>query len=97
LRLRPDSIELSSYVDEDISAGWMAFEELGRRLQTDQLICSNKVIQIVSEAKSKYFWNYEGLFKLHGHTALDIDDLHKHSQDLVGKLKHRFRREIGLA
>jgi hypothetical protein len=44
----------------------------------------------------RHFWNAESLFKLYGHAALDTGDLNKHAQDLVVKLKHRFRREIGL-
>lgn len=96
LRLRPDNLELSTHVDEDLAAGWVALEELGRRLQADQLICSNKVLALVSDANAKHFWNAESLFKLYGHSALDIDDLHKHTQDLVAKLKLHCRREIGL-
>jgi hypothetical protein len=96
LRLRPDNVELSVHVDEDIGAGWIALEELGKKLQADQLICSDKVLALVSDANSKHFWRAESLFRLYGHTALDIDDLHKQAQDLVAKLKHRCRREIGL-
>ncbi len=96
MRLRSDSTELSPYVDEDLGAGWVALEELGRKLQADQLICSNKVIALISDANAKHFWNAESLFKLYGHSALDLDDLHKHSQDLVVKLKLHCRREVGL-
>jgi hypothetical protein len=94
LRLRPDNVALSGYVDEDLGAGWVALEELGKKLQTDQLICSDKVLALVSDANSKHLWNAENL--LYGHSALDTDDLYKQTQDLVVKLKHRFRREIGL-
>jgi hypothetical protein len=96
LRLRPDNVALSRYVDEDLGAGWIALEELGRRLQADYLICSEKVIALVSDASARYFWNAESLFKLYGHSALDTDDLYKQTQDLVVKLKRHFRREIGL-
>ena len=96
LRLRPDNVALSGYVDEDLGAGWIALEELGRKLQADQLICSDKVLALVSDANTKHFWNAESLFKLYGQSALDTDDLYKHTQDLVVKLKHRLRREIGL-
>jgi hypothetical protein len=96
LRLRPDNVEISSHVDEDLSAGWVALEELGRKLQADQLICSDKVLALASEASTKHFWQAESLFRLYGHTAIDIDDLHKHAHELVAKIKHRCRREIGL-
>lgn len=96
LRLRPDNVELSRYVDEDLGGGFVALDELGKKLQEDYLICSDKVLSLVSEAKSKHLWNAESLFKIYGHTAIDTDDLHKNSQDLVVKLKQRFRTEIGL-
>jgi hypothetical protein len=60
------------------------------------LICSNKVLALVSDANAKHFRNAESLFKLYGHAAVDIDDRHKHTQDLVVKLKLRCRRELGL-
>lgn len=96
MRLRPDHVEISTQVDEDLSAGWIALEELGRKLQADQLICSNKMLTLASDANAKHFWSAESLFRLYGHSALDIDDLHKHTQDLVAKLKLYCRREIGL-
>lgn len=95
-RARPLSPEISFQVDEDLANGWAALEELSRRLQVDQLICSDKIIASISDAKAKYFWNAESLFKLHGHAALNIDELHKHTRDMVAKLKLRCRREIGL-
>jgi hypothetical protein len=95
-RARPGNPEISLQVDEDLAEGWAALEGLGRRLEDDQLICSDKIIASVAEARSKHFCNAECLFKLHGHAALDIDDLHKHTRDLVAKLKLRCRREIGL-
>ncbi len=96
LRLRPSNTALSTHVDEDLNAGWMALEELGGKLQADQLICSTQVIALVSDANTKHFWNAESLFRVYGHSAIDIDDLHKHTQDLVAKLKLHCRREIGL-
>jgi hypothetical protein len=96
MRLRPEQAELSAYVDEDLGAGWMALQELGKKLQADQLVCSNKILALVSDANTKYFWNVESMFRLYGHSALDIDDLHKHTQELLAKLKQRCRREIGL-
>jgi hypothetical protein len=96
-RARPESPEISVQVDEDLANGWAALEELSRRLEDDQLICSDKVISLISEAKAKQLWNAETLFRMHGNAALDIDDLNKHTQDLVAKLKLRCRREIGLS
>ena len=96
LRLRPQDLEIATYINEDLSAGWLALDDLEKRLAADQLICSDKVLALVSEAKSKQFWNAETLFKLYGYSALDIDDLHKHTQDLFTKLRHRCRREVGL-
>jgi hypothetical protein len=95
-RARPGSPEISVQVDEDLANGWAALEGISRRLQDDQLICSDKIIASISDANAKYFWNAESLFKLHGHSALDIDELHKHTRDLIAKLKLRCRREIGL-
>jgi hypothetical protein len=95
-RSRPGSPEISFQVDEDLANGWAALEELSRRLQEEQLICSDKMIASISDAKAKHFWNVESLFKLHGNAAIDIDELYKHSQDLTAKLKLRCRREIGL-
>jgi hypothetical protein len=96
MRLRPEQAELSTYVDEDLSAGWLALEELGKKLQAEQLVCSNKILALVSDANAKYFWNAESMFRLYGHSALDIDDLHRHTQELLARLKQRCRREIGL-
>lgn len=96
MRLRPGNTALSTHVDEDLTAGWVALEELGGKLQADQLICSTKVIAMISDANAKHFWNAESLFRLYGHSAIDIGDLHKHTQDLVTKLKLHCRREIGL-
>lgn len=96
MRVRPDNAELSNHVDEDLAAGWQAFEELGTRLQSDQLVFSDKIIALVTEYNRKYFWNAESLFRMYGHAAIDIEDLQKHSQELVAKLKQRCRREIGL-
>jgi hypothetical protein len=95
-RLRTEQSELSVHVDEDLSAGWMALKELEKRLQADQLICSDKIVALISNANVKYFWSAESMFRLYGNTALDIDDLHKHSQELLVRLKQRCRREIGL-
>lgn len=95
LRLRADNAELSTYVDEDIAAGWAALEDLRKKLQADQIICSEKVLAIVSDASTKFFWNAESMFRLYGHTALDLDDLNQHAQDLIAKLKQRCRRELG--
>lgn len=96
LRLRPQDLEIATYINEDLSAGWLALEDLEKRLAADQLICSDKVLALVSEARSKQLWNAETLFKLYGYSALDINDLHKHTQDLFTKLRHRCRREVGL-
>jgi hypothetical protein len=96
LRLRPQDVEIATYINEDLSAGWLALEDLEKKLAADQLICSDKVLALVSEAKSKQFWSVETLFRLYGYSALDIDDLHKHTQDLFTKLRHRCRREVGL-
>jgi hypothetical protein len=95
LRLRPQDSEIGTHINEDISAGWLALEDLEKRLAADQLICSDKVLALVSEAKSK-IWNAETLFRLYGYSALDIDDLHKHTHDLFTKLRYRCRREVGL-
>ncbi len=95
-RLRPQDAELATLINEDLSAGWVALEDLGKMLAADQLICSDKVLALVSEAKSNYFWNIESLFRLYGYSALDINDLHKNTQDLFMKLRHRCRREAGL-
>jgi hypothetical protein len=94
---RSDGAEIAGHVDEDLGAGWIALEELGQRVQADQLICSDKVMSLISETKAKHFWNAESLFRMYGHAAIDVDDLHRHAQDLVSKLKQRCRREIGLA
>jgi hypothetical protein len=96
LRLRPQDSEIATHINEDLSAGWLALEDLGKMLAADQLICSDKVLALVSEAKSTQFWNAESLFRLYGYSALDINDLHKHTQDLFTKLRHRCRREVGL-
>jgi hypothetical protein len=96
LRLRPQDSEIATHINDDISAGWLALEDLGKMLAADQLICSDKVLALVSEAKSTQFWNAESLFRLYGYSALDINDLHKHTQDLFTKLRHRCRREVGL-
>jgi hypothetical protein len=96
MRLRTEQPELSAHVDEDLSAGWMALKELEKKLQTDQLVCSNKIVALVSNLNAKYFWSAESMFRLYGNTALDIDDLHKHSQELLARLKQRCRREVGL-
>ncbi len=95
-RARPGNPEISLQVDEDLANGWTAIEELSCQLQDNQLVCSDKIMALVSDVKAKHFWNAECLFKQHGHAALDIDELHKHSQNLVAKLKLRCRREIGL-
>jgi hypothetical protein len=95
-RVRPDSVDIAVHVDEDLAAGWIALGELGQRLEADQLLCSDKVIRLISEAKSKHFWNAESLFRLYGHAALDLDELHKHAQALVATLRQRCRRDIGL-
>jgi hypothetical protein len=96
LRLRPQDSEIGTHINEDLSAGWLALEDLGKMLAADQLICSDKVLALVSEARSTQFWNAESLFRLYGYSALDINDLHKHTQDLFTKLRHRCRREVGL-
>jgi hypothetical protein len=96
LRLRPQDSEIATHVNDDLSAGWLALEDLGKMLAADQLVCSDKVLALVSEAKSTQFWNAESLFRLYGYSALDINDLHKHTQDLFTKLRHRCRREVGL-
>ena len=95
-RQRQGNAEISAHVDEDLGAGWLALEDLRKKLQTDQLICSDKVLALVSKA-DKYFWSSESLFRAYGHTAVDIDDLHAYTQDLLTKLKRRCRWEIGLA
>ena len=94
-RLRPQDAEISTQINEDLSAGWLILEDLGKMLAADQLICSDKVLALVSEAKSTYFWNAESLFRLYGYPALDINDLHKNTQDLFMKLRQRCRREAG--
>jgi hypothetical protein len=96
LRLRPQDSEIATHINEDLSAGWLALEDLGKMLAADQLICSDKVLALVFEAKSTQFWNAESLFRLYGYSALDINDLHKHTHDLFTKLRHRCRREVGL-
>jgi hypothetical protein len=96
LRLRPQDSEIATHINEDLSAGWLALEDLGKKLAADQLLCSDKVLALVAEAKSKHFWNTESLFRMYGYSALDIDDLHKHTQDLFTKLRQRCRREVGL-
>ena len=96
LRLRPHDSEIATSINDDLSAGWLALEDLGKMLAADQLICSDKVLALVSEANSDQFWNAESLFRLYGYSAIDIDDLHKHTQDLFTKLRHRCRREAGL-
>jgi hypothetical protein len=96
LHLRPQDSEIATYINEDLRAGWLALEDLEKELTADQLICSDKVLALVSEAKSKQFWNAETLFRMYGYSALDIDDLHKHTHDLFMKLRHRCRREVGL-
>jgi hypothetical protein len=97
LRLRPQDSEIATHINDDLSAGWLALEDLGKMLAADQLICSDKVLALVSEAKSTQFWNAESLFRLYGYSALDINDLHKHTQDLFMKLRHRCRREAGFS
>ncbi|PPQ35431.1 hypothetical protein [Rhodopila globiformis] len=96
LRSRPDNPEIGVQVDEDLANGWAALEELGHRLQGEQLICSESIVALFSDARNKHFWNAESLFRLHGHAALDLDALNKQTKDLVAKLKQRCRREIGL-
>jgi hypothetical protein len=96
LRLRPQDSEIATYINEDLSAGWLALVDLEKTLAADQLICSDKVLALMSEAKAKQFWNAETLFRLYGYSALDIDDLHKNTHDLIMKLRHRCRREVGL-
>jgi hypothetical protein len=96
MRLRTERPELSVHVDEDLSVGWAALKELEKKLQADQLVCSNKIVALVSNANAKYFWGAESMFRLYGNAALDIDVLHKHSQELLATLKRRCRREIGL-
>ncbi|HEX2940788.1 MAG TPA: hypothetical protein VHO91_07050 [Rhodopila sp.] len=95
-RTRPDSEEIAVQVDEDLGAAWAALEGLGQTLQAEQLICSDKVITLISDARTNHFYNAESLFRVYGHAALDIDALHKHAQDLTEKLKRRCRRELGL-
>jgi hypothetical protein len=95
-RLQPANREILAHVDEDLSAGLVALEELGQKLQAHQLICSDKIVALISDAKSKHFYNAESLFKVYGHAALDVGGLHKHAQDLATKLKQRCRKEIGL-
>ncbi len=95
LRLRPQDSEIATHINDDLSAGWLALDDLGKMLAADQLICSDKVLALVSEAKSNHFWNTESLFRLYGYSALDINELHKNTQDLFMKLRHRCRREAG--
>ncbi|MBE7157644.1 MAG: hypothetical protein INR62_04270 [Rhodospirillales bacterium] len=94
-RQRPENIEISAHVDEDLGAGWLALEELRQRLHADQLICSDKIVALVSES-DKYFWSTESMFRAYGHSSIDIDDLLAHAQGLLAKLKRRCRSEIGL-
>jgi hypothetical protein len=94
--MRPDQREIAAQVDDDLSAGWAALAELEHKLQADQLICSDKVIALVADAKAKHFCNAESLFRMHGQAALDLDALPKQAANLVAKLKQRCRREIGL-
>ena len=96
LRSRPENPEIGVQVDEDLVNGWAALEELGYKLQDEQLICSDSIVALISDARTKHFWNAESLFRLHGHAALDLDALNKHTGYLVAKLKQRCRREIGL-
>jgi hypothetical protein len=96
LRSRPGSPEIAVQVDEDLANGWTSLQELSYKLQVEQLVCSDRIAALITDAKTKHFWNAESLFKLHGHAALDLDELHKHTRDLVAKLKQRCRREIGL-
>jgi hypothetical protein len=96
MRRRTEQAELSIHVDEDLSAGWVALKELEKKLQADQLVCSNKIAALVSNSNAKYFWSAESMFRLYGNTAIDVDDLHKHSQELLARLKKRCRWEIGL-
>jgi hypothetical protein len=95
-RQRPEKAEISAHVDEDLGAGWVALEDLRKKLHTDQLICSDKVLALVSNA-DKHFWSNESLFRVYGHTAVDIDDLQALAEDLIAKLKRRCRWEIGLS
>jgi hypothetical protein len=94
-RQRQGNAQISAHVDEDLGAGWTALEDLRKRLHTDQLICSDKVLALVSNA-DKYFWSSESLFRAYDHTAVDIDDLHAYTQDFIAKLRHRCRFEVGL-
>ena len=94
-RQRQGNAEISAHVDEDLGAGWTALEDLRKRLHTDQLICSDKVLVLVSNA-DKHFWSSESLFRAYDHTAVDIDDLHAYTQDFIAKLRRRCRWEIGL-
>ncbi|MFL5256231.1 MAG: hypothetical protein ACJ8AI_25705 [Rhodopila sp.] len=96
LRSRPGNPEIGIQVDEDLANGWAALEELSCKLKEEQLICSDSIVALLSDAKTRHFWNAESLFRVHGHAALDLDELHKHTRDLVAKLKQRCRREIGL-
>ena len=96
LRSRPENPEIGVQVDEDIANGWAALEELGYKLQDEQLICSDSIVALLSDARTRHFWNAESLFRLHGHAALDLEELNKHTRDLVAKLRQRCRREIGL-
>ncbi|MFL5280107.1 MAG: hypothetical protein ACJ8AW_03690 [Rhodopila sp.] len=96
-RTQPNNSAISTHVDEDLAAGWLALEELEQKLHAEQLICSNKVAALISGVKAKHFCNAESLFRMYGHAGLDIDDLHKHAQDLAAKLKRRCRQETGLS
>jgi hypothetical protein len=94
-RQRPESMEISAHVDEDLSAGWQALDALRNKLHADHLLCSDKIIAMVTEA-DKHLWSSESLFRIHGHMAVDIDDLSARMQSFLVKLKQRCRREIGL-
>jgi hypothetical protein len=92
---RPEHAEVSTHVDEDLRAGWFALETLRDTVHTNHLICSDKIVAIVRDT-NKYFCSSESLFRIGGHTAVDIDDLHARLQKLIAKLKKRCRREVGL-
>lgn len=92
---RPEHFEVSAHVDEDLSAGWLALAALRDTLHTNHLICSDKIIAIVRDT-DKHFCSSESLFRIGGHMAVDIDDLHARLQRLITKLKQRCRREVGL-
>jgi hypothetical protein len=91
----PEHAEVSAHVDEDLSAGWLALETLHNTVHTNHLICSDKIIAIVRDANN-HVCSSESLFRIHGHAAVDIDDLHARVQKLIAKLKKRCRREVGL-